>query len=69
MEDVEDALPFPDVWKQIVPKIEELPLVAHNSSFDEGCLKAIFEEYKMDYLGYEFRCTCRASRKLLGYST
>ncbi len=65
MQDVEDALPFPDVWKQIAPKIEGLPLVAHNSPFDEGCLKAVFEAYKMDYPNYDFYCTCRASRQQL----
>ena len=66
MLEVEDALPFPDVWRQIAPKIEGLPLVAHNSPFDEGCLKAVFQVYRMDYPGYEFHCTCRASRRQLG---
>jgi len=66
MQDVEDALPFPDVWRRIESKIEGLPLVAHNSQFDEGCLKAVFKEYKMDYPGYKFLCTCRASRSKIG---
>ena len=66
MLEVEDALPFPDVWRQIAPKIEGLPLVAHNSPFDEGCLKAVFQVYRMDYPGYEFHCTCRASRRQFG---
>ncbi len=65
MEDVEDAPVFPEVWEQIAPKIEGLPLVAHNSPFDEGCLKAVFDVYQMDYPDYEFHCTCRASRKQL----
>lgn len=65
MQDVEDAPTFPDVWAQIAPKIEGLPLVAHNSPFDEGCLKAVFEEYCMEYPNYEFYCTCRASRQIL----
>ncbi len=68
MQDVEDALPFPDVWKQIEPMIDGLPLVAHNSPFDEGCLKAVFEEYKMDYPDYKFYCTCRTSRKVFPYA-
>lgn len=66
MEDVDDALPFPDVWKQIAPRLEGLPLVAHNCPFDESCLRAVFDEYHMDYPGYEFHCTCRAARRLLG---
>ncbi len=67
MRDVEDAPSFPDVWAQIVPLIEGLPFVAHNSPFDERCLKAVFKEYRMDYPeNYHFLCTCRAARKQLG---
>ncbi len=65
MEDVKDAKTFPEVWKQIEPKIQGLPFVAHNSPFDESCLRAVFEEYKMDYPDYEFHCTCRAAREKL----
>ena len=43
-----------------------LPLVAHNSPFDEGCLKAVFAAYGMEYPGYQFFCTCRAARRVLG---
>lgn len=56
---------FPEVWAEVVQMIEGLPLVAHNSSFDEGCLKAAHERFGMPYPDYEFRCTCRASRRLL----
>lgn len=65
MQDVEEAPAFPDVWAQIAPKIGDLPLVSHNSPFDEGCLKAAFDEYGMQYPNYEFHCTCRASRQQL----
>ncbi|MDE6538456.1 MAG: 3'-5' exonuclease [Muribaculaceae bacterium] len=64
--DTYDANPFPEVWKEVAPLLEGLPLVAHNSPFDEGCLKAAFEAYKMPYPGYPFHCTCRASRKVFG---
>ncbi|GAA6528248.1 MAG: 3'-5' exonuclease [Prevotella sp.] len=63
--DTEDAPVFPIVWKQIAPKIEGLPLVAHNSPFDEGCLKAVFRCYQMDYPDYQFYDTLRASRRVL----
>ena len=62
-EDTENAPVFPEVWKQIEPLIEGLPLVAHNKAFDESCLKAVFRVYQMDYPDYEFYCTCVASRK------
>ncbi len=59
-----DSAPvFPEVWAQIEEKIRGLPLVAHNSPFDEGCLKAVFRVYQMDYPDYQFYCTCRAARK------
>ena len=48
---------FPEVWAQIKDRIAGLPLVAHNRPFDEGCLKAVFQEYGMEYPGYEFYCT------------
>ena len=47
-EDTEDAPVFPYVWEKIEPLIEVLPLVAHNSRFDEGCLKAVHRVYQMD---------------------
>lgn len=62
-EDTDDAPVFPKVWAQIEPLIEGLPLVAHNKPFDEGCLKAVFRVYQMDYPDYEFHCTCIASRR------
>jgi hypothetical protein len=34
-EDTDSAPLFPDVWAQIEPLIEGLPLVAHNKPFDE----------------------------------
>ena len=67
-EDTDDAPVFPTVWEQIKPKIERLPLVAHNSPFDEGCLKEVFNMYQMDYPDYEFFDTLTASRKHFGYT-
>ena len=67
-EDTMDAPVFPDVWEQIAPRVEGLPLVAHNSRFDERCLKAVFRLYQMDYPGYTFYDTLAASRRRFGYS-
>ena len=58
------CLLYTAVWREIAPIIEGIPLVAHNSMFDEGCLKAVFRLYEMDYPGYSFYCTYRLSRKL-----
>ncbi|MDY3978672.1 MAG: exonuclease domain-containing protein [Tidjanibacter sp.] len=64
--DTANAPDFPDVWNEIAPMVEGLPLVAHNSPFDEGCLRRVFELYGMDYPDYQFYCTCRASRRVYG---
>ena len=55
---------FPEVWRQVAPLIEGLPLVAHNKAFDENCLKAVFRCYHMDYPDYEFHCTLLKSRRV-----
>ena len=63
-QDTDNAPIFPDVWKQVEPLIEGLPLVAHNKAFDESCLKAAFRTYQMDYPDYEFHCTLLKSRQV-----
>ena len=63
--DTDKAPEFPEVWRQVAPLLEGLPLVAHNRPFDESCLKAVFAEYVMEYPGYEFYCTLAASRRRL----
>lgn len=65
-EDTAKADSFPKVWSEIAPLVEGMPLVAHNSPFDEGCLKAVFQAYEMPYPNYQFHCTYRASRRILG---
>ena len=76
--DTENAPVFPIVWEKVEALLKQhgiegvnsmngergLPLVAHNKSFDESCLKAVFRVYQMDYPDYEFYCTCIASRKV-----
>lgn len=65
-EDTDSADYFPEVWAEIAQYIEDLPLVAHFSRFDESCLKAAFKRYEMTYPDYKFYCTCVASRKVFG---
>ncbi len=66
-QDTDDAPLFPQVWAQIEPLIAGLPLVAHNKPFDEGCLKAAFRVYQMDYPDYEFYDTLPAARCCFRY--
>ncbi len=48
--------------------IATIPFVAHNARFDEGCLKAAFRVYQMDYPDYRFLDTLAASRRKFGHS-
>lgn len=63
--DTDSQPTFPEVWAQVAERLKGLPLVAHNRPFDEGCLKAVFSEYGMEYPGYQFYCTLAASRRRL----
>ena len=67
IDSTQSAPNFPDVWAKVSPLIGDLPLVAHNSSFDESCLKAVFRVYQMDYPDYEFYDTLCVSRKVFPY--
>lgn len=67
-DDTEDAPVFPEVWRKAANLIGDLPLVAHNSRFDEGCLKAVHRVYQMDYPDYVFHDTLAASRRYFGRS-
>ena len=49
-------------------QIATIPFVAHNARFDEGCLKAVFKVYQMDYPDYRFFDTLTASRRQFGHS-
>ena len=48
--------------------IASIPFVAHNARFDEGCLKAVFRVYQMDYPDYRFYDTLTASRRQFGHA-
>lgn len=65
--DTDPADYFPEVWAEVSQYIEGLPMVAHFSRFDEGCLKAAHARYEMTYPDYKFYCTCTASRKIFGH--
>jgi DNA polymerase-3 subunit epsilon len=56
---------FDEVWPELALLVDGLPLVAHNSRFDEQCLKAAHEAFNMPYPDYHFYCTCRYARKQL----
>lgn len=45
--DTEYAQDFSNLWIDISKQIKDMPLVAHNSMFDESCLKAVLQAYEL----------------------
>ncbi len=62
--DTINSLEFPHIWKDLNSRIKSLPLVAHNSVFDEGCLKAVLSSYSLKHHSNPFYCTYRESKRL-----
>lgn len=60
-----DASPtFLQIWAEIQPLLKGKTLVAHNNTFDEGCLKAVLQAYHLPLHDNPFLCTCRKARKV-----
>lgn len=65
--DVKDSPNFGKLWPEIKPLFDEADfLAAHNSSFDEGVLRACCKLYGIEYPDIPFQCTVKISRKLWG---
>ena len=73
--DTDDADFVPEVWARLQKKVHEyfpfiedgeVPLVAHNARFDEGCLRAAFATFDLALPNYEFMDTLAASRSYFG---
>lgn len=62
----DEAPTFPEVWEELSQLIGNLPLIAHNKNFDEGCLRAVHEKYAMVYPEYPFLCTYLGARRYFG---
>ncbi len=62
--DTNYAAEFPELWLDLSKRLKNMPLVAHNSMFDEGCLKAVLQAYHLPMHQSPFFCTYRASKKM-----
>jgi len=64
VDDVKDAPKFNAIWDSgIKPFIGDLPLAAHNASFDMGVLSAVLKWYKLEIPSLPYFCTCNLSRQ------
>ena len=56
---------FPEVWTEISEYLKECPvLVAHNASFDMGCIRHSLELYGLQKPDVTYYCSLRAARRL-----
>lgn len=64
-DDVKNEPTFGELWTDLKPYFEGVDfLVAHNSSFDKGVLKACCSTYGIEYPEIPFKCTVQISRRL-----
>ncbi len=63
-DDTDYAAEFPKLWLDLSKRLKNMPLVAHNSMFDEGCLKAVLQAYELPVHQNKFLCTNRAAKKM-----
>lgn len=69
-EDTAFSPEFPEVWAEIVPYLEETPvLVAHNASFDISCIRKSLELYGLEKPDVKYYCSLRAARKLYDFES
>lgn len=63
--DTEGAPTFDIVWRKIERWAEGLPYVAHNASFDSGCIRAACEVYQLEPPEQPFLCTLKAAGRAI----
>ena len=64
-EDTKDSPSFPEVWKDVLPYLQNKIVVAHNTSFDMYALRDAFDNYCMEYPTFDYFCTLRIARYIV----
>lgn len=64
-EDTKDSPSFPEVWKEVVPYLQNRIVVAHNTSFDMYALRDAFDNYGMEYPTFDYFCTLRIAKYIV----
>jgi len=64
-EDTKDCPTFPEVWKEVMPYLQNKIVVAHNTSFDMYALRDAFDKYDIEYPTFDFFCTLRIARYII----
>ena len=67
-EDTANAPNFPHVWQQLLPLLEETPiLVAHNAAFDMTCIRRSLQLYGLDKPKADYFCSCLTARRIYDF--
>lgn len=61
-EDTNNQPCFNIIWDELTQFIGDLPLVAHNKSFDERCIRATCHAYQIEIPNNGFHCTLTTAR-------
>lgn len=61
-EDTKNSPSFPDVWKEVLPYLQNKIVVAHNTSFDMYALRDAFNKYGIEYPTFDYFCSLRIAR-------
>ena len=59
------AKPFSELWEEILLKIGDKPIVAHNMSFDKSCLLAVIDSYNLSVPSNRFYCTYKKAKEVV----
>lgn len=70
--DVKDQPRFNEVWEDIMQYLSGNIVLAHNASFDMGCLREVLNKYQIEYPSFDYACTRNIAKKafpgLISYS-
>jgi DNA polymerase III subunit epsilon len=71
-DDVKDKPQFGEIWREMLPYLSGNVVLAHNASFDMGCIRAVLNEYCIEYPSFDYSCTRNLAKKafprLISYS-
>ena len=71
-DDVKDKPQFGEIWREMLPYLSGTVVLAHNASFDMGCIREVLNEYDIEYPSFDYSCTRNLAKKafpgLISYS-
>lgn len=60
---VYNAPAFPEIWEEIAPYAQRMPVLAHNAVFDLSVITRTLERYSVAAPVFQYICTCRLAQR------